>query len=587
MMRHLLSLLVLLPGLSTAATFTPTRFDDPAPNGCPPADCSLREAVLAANATPAADQITLPAGTFQITYDVNSPVPLGETGPLVITAPLSIVGAGRTATTITSASTLPLLLAIGLGGPTIEATIADLAFANVVLTAGPFGLLTVGDTSSLVVERVDIRGNAGTISGIFAAGALTVRDALFAQNTGTEGTVYALGGQVSITGTEFRDNDGAYGALAVQSSDALPLGDVVLTDNVFRRNLATAGGGALTIGVGSGFNRVDLRDSVFEDNRTADKGGALQFRYDNDAPSTTRLEVLADGTLFAGNTADGSCGALSLEALTDVPMLQPPSLTMDLARFENNDAGGSGGALCTVAATTITRSTFAGNTADAGAGAILAGGPGLVLQRSTVSGNTAGAAAGGILALTTLTLEHSTVHGNAAGTSVGGLVVMGATQSLIRHSTITGNTLNGAPSSIRAATTPQLPGGVRLSRSIVQGACTSSGAGAFAANSSYSIESPGDTCSLPNTVGTFNQRNVSGAALALGLLTDNGGTTLTRMPGDASVARNPGVSDGTPCTTLDQREYVSTDTRCDVGAVEVAGIPGVPLADEVFADGFE
>jgi hypothetical protein len=47
-----------------AATLTVTRNDDPAPNGCLPDDCSLREAIEASNALPDADLIRVPPGNF-------------------------------------------------------------------------------------------------------------------------------------------------------------------------------------------------------------------------------------------------------------------------------------------------------------------------------------------------------------------------------------------------------------------------------------------------------------------------------------------------------------------------------------------
>src|SRR5918994_6909781 len=49
------------------ADFTPTRFDDPAPDGCQPTDCSLREAIIAAEANPNASTIHVPAGTYNLT----------------------------------------------------------------------------------------------------------------------------------------------------------------------------------------------------------------------------------------------------------------------------------------------------------------------------------------------------------------------------------------------------------------------------------------------------------------------------------------------------------------------------------------
>jgi len=46
--------------------YTPTRFDDPTPNGCQPADCSLREAIIAAEDTMGANTIHAPAGTYTL-----------------------------------------------------------------------------------------------------------------------------------------------------------------------------------------------------------------------------------------------------------------------------------------------------------------------------------------------------------------------------------------------------------------------------------------------------------------------------------------------------------------------------------------
>ena len=65
-MRRLL-LACTLPAATRAAQYTITRVDDPLPNGCLPADCSLREAVIAANTNAGPDTITLPAVTFTLT----------------------------------------------------------------------------------------------------------------------------------------------------------------------------------------------------------------------------------------------------------------------------------------------------------------------------------------------------------------------------------------------------------------------------------------------------------------------------------------------------------------------------------------
>jgi CSLREA domain-containing protein len=80
-----------------AATFTVTKTADTNDGACN-ADCSLREAIVAANA-PGADSIILPAGTYTLTI-----AGAGEdgalTGDLDITSDLTLTGAGADVTTI-------------------------------------------------------------------------------------------------------------------------------------------------------------------------------------------------------------------------------------------------------------------------------------------------------------------------------------------------------------------------------------------------------------------------------------------------------------------------------------------------------
>jgi CSLREA domain-containing protein len=84
-----------------AATFTVTRFDDPAPATCSAANCSLREAVIAANATAAEDVIELAAGTYDLKHDVGTDP---QSFDLDVSAPLRIVGRGSGVTIIRNAS---------------------------------------------------------------------------------------------------------------------------------------------------------------------------------------------------------------------------------------------------------------------------------------------------------------------------------------------------------------------------------------------------------------------------------------------------------------------------------------------------
>jgi CSLREA domain-containing protein len=50
-----------------ATTYAVTRTDDPPPDGCLPQDCSLREAIIAANADSDPGVVSLQAGTYELT----------------------------------------------------------------------------------------------------------------------------------------------------------------------------------------------------------------------------------------------------------------------------------------------------------------------------------------------------------------------------------------------------------------------------------------------------------------------------------------------------------------------------------------
>ena len=94
---RLLRLAVLLGGLALgapgvrAASFTVTRTDDTERGVCAPGDCSLREAIEAANAlAPETSTITLPAGTYGLTIAQR----------LSMSADITITGAGSAATIV-------------------------------------------------------------------------------------------------------------------------------------------------------------------------------------------------------------------------------------------------------------------------------------------------------------------------------------------------------------------------------------------------------------------------------------------------------------------------------------------------------
>ncbi len=87
-----------------AAEFEVTEEGDPAPDGCSPGDCSLREAIIASNAAADADEINLPAGAYELSI-AGVEEDAAATGDLDITGDLTINGAGAGSTTVNANQT--------------------------------------------------------------------------------------------------------------------------------------------------------------------------------------------------------------------------------------------------------------------------------------------------------------------------------------------------------------------------------------------------------------------------------------------------------------------------------------------------
>ena len=143
-----------------AANFLVTRGDDPVPVSCSVGDCSLRSAILAANALAGPDAITLPAGT----YDLQQ-LGVGEdaslTGDLDILDELTIQGAGS-ASTIVYPRDVDRLFDIARG---ITVTVSGLSIDNTVASSPPIpqrgggvrsGLFGVGDELQTTLTLSDV-----------------------------------------------------------------------------------------------------------------------------------------------------------------------------------------------------------------------------------------------------------------------------------------------------------------------------------------------------------------------------------------------------------------------------------------------
>src|SRR5512132_1629426 len=75
---------------ASAVTYRPTRTDDPVPNGCKAKDCSLREALIAANASGTPATILLRPGKRYVLTRPGLGEDAAATGDLDLTSQLTV-----------------------------------------------------------------------------------------------------------------------------------------------------------------------------------------------------------------------------------------------------------------------------------------------------------------------------------------------------------------------------------------------------------------------------------------------------------------------------------------------------------------
>ncbi len=326
---------LLVPAGAHGAAFTVTRFDDPVPGACAAGDCSLREAIRAANAAPGADSIALGAGTYLLS-EVGTDEGVALNGDLDILDDLTLTGAGIATTTIDGGGTVTAERVFDVEPdaappPAPTVSIADLAitggrldrgaglrsanaatvsFDRVSLTGNvgdSFGGALYNDDASMTVRDSQISGNS-IDGGGFAPAAyntgddavLTIERSSITGNTnegGLSGGIYANNaGRISITGSVFSGNSAQLGgSMYLQNDSTTTITDSLVSDNRAFAPVEVTGerGGGIYI---QNDATVTISNSTITGNRADDEGGGISIRND----PTVRLV----NTTVAGNTAD-------------------------------------------------------------------------------------------------------------------------------------------------------------------------------------------------------------------------------------------------------------------------------------------
>jgi CSLREA domain-containing protein len=363
-------LAIVAPASASAVTFNVnTTADTVTANGCAPGNpntCSLREAVIEANASAGADTIMVPAGTYQLTIAPAAGADPHDstTGDLDITDAVSIIGA-NSATTIVEA------------GPSAGNGI------DKVFSINPQGLGAGFDVSLLgMTIRFGTNSSAATTGDQFG-GALD-------WNAGFDGAGNLTLNNVVITDNATTDGDG--GGIAAFNPGGV--GRVTITNSTIQSNVAntsTTGNG----GVGGGLYFGSFTPFSISNSQI----------LNNQAPQTTGAKGKGGGIWF---------GAFAHGSLTN-------------STVSGNQAAGDGGGMWSNSGLTITSGSISGNTAGGNGGGIWIDNQDInltTLTASTITGNAATGNGGGIhvdaSSPQTLTAHYNRIVNNtsAAGTGV-------------------------------------------------------------------------------------------------------------------------------------------------------------------------
>ncbi|MES1239991.1 MAG: CSLREA domain-containing protein [Acidobacteriota bacterium] len=275
------ALLVLLSAPAAADVFVVTKTADTLDGACD-ADCSLREAVAAANARPGLDFIRIRPGTYGLTR-VGPPEGANLSGDLDVRDDLVILGAGADRTVLDGSGIDRVLEGVLAD--------ADLEVRGVTVrngrTDGPSSLQTSG-------------------GGIHAEGALTL---VGCHVTGNRSDSFGGGAEATVLiarDTTFSDNEAQVGG-GISSFFAVDLTNVTLSGN---RALGMGGGAFLP------FYSVDLDHVTITGNR-AQEGGGIRSNFDVNCPGLCEVHFAMEASLIAGNTATEKgpdCWSLSAPA---------------------------------------------------------------------------------------------------------------------------------------------------------------------------------------------------------------------------------------------------------------------------------
>jgi CSLREA domain-containing protein/fimbrial isopeptide formation D2 family protein/uncharacterized repeat protein (TIGR01451 family) len=351
-------------------TFTVnTTADTVTPGACAaatPGQCSLREAIIEANATAGTDTIIVPTGTYTLTRPRNAADHhTSQQGTLEVQDSVNIVGAGQTTTIIQ-------------GGATLATSVDKVISFNQDIDFFTNASVSV---SNLTIQNGNNRGDCCSTQDGFGGA--------FDYDTGTPGTATLTMTNVTIQNNAVTDGQGG-GFTMFNTLNGT--GFATLTNVIVQNNDATAISDATATCCGDGGGGViDARSRIVMSNvqvltnhthtagTVTPTGGGLFFSGQHTQPQSH-----ISGGSISGNTAAGMGGGINNEA----------TLLIDGGTVISNNTSGNEGA----------SANFAG-----GGGIVNQASDGMTLSKVTITGNSTAGDGGGLF--------------NGGGTGIGPVVI--------------------------------------------------------------------------------------------------------------------------------------------------------------------
>jgi CSLREA domain-containing protein/uncharacterized repeat protein (TIGR01451 family) len=418
-----LLLLSLLAWPIRAAGFSVTKFTDGNDGTCD-TDCSLREAIIAANASGTDDIITLGVGTYTLSI-TGTGEDLSATGDLDITAAnaLTITGQGSDQTIIDAAGIDRVLHILNgtvvISGVTVRGgSITGFSDAD---GGGIFNEGRLHLQSSVVTGNKSDQYGGGIANGsLFSTGNLTIIQSSIYSNTGDTGGGIANGkvGSPSDTGNLSVTQSSIYSNAADNNGGGIfNHGSLTLTQSNIYSGTAGFGGGiynsygsvfVMQCGIfgNSGGGIYISRGSVTVTQCSIHNNSGSGVRNYSKA-SVQQSNVYSNMTTFNGGGIDNaSGGALAVVSQSNI---------------FNNIANIHGGGISNFGSLTITQSSIFGNSANSAGGGItnLLSGDLDIIGSSIYSNAASGG--GGIDNEGNLFLTGSNIYSNSAVYDGGGI----------------------------------------------------------------------------------------------------------------------------------------------------------------------